>query len=127
MADNTYAYNTLHTLLTYKNAVITFTTCFPTKVIQRRQDGNTSFHRDWTHYKSGFGDAASEFWLGNEHISRMTTHRPYTLRVELQADDGGVGHAEYDRFVIGPESAHYALTLGVYLHTSTVGGYYNII
>ena len=92
-------------------------------MIQRRQNGETSFHRDWAHYKRGFGDAASEFWLGNEHISRMTTHSLYTLRVELEAADGGVGHAEYDRFAIGPESAHYALTLGIYLHTSTVGGY----
>ncbi|KAK2171449.1 hypothetical protein NP493_1064g00042 [Ridgeia piscesae] len=79
-----------------------------------------SFHRDWVQYKRGFGDVSSEFWLGNEHISRVTTHSPYTLRVELEAANGEVGHAEYDRFVVGPESTNYALTLGVYLHTSTI-------
>jgi len=83
-----------------------------------------SFHRDWVQYKRGFGDVSSEFWLGNEHISRVTTHSPYTLRVELEAANGEVGHAEYDRFVVGPESTNYALTLGVYLHTSTIGWRY---
>lgn len=34
------------------------------QVIQRRRDGTVNFFMKWDHYKSGFGNAAGEYWLG---------------------------------------------------------------
>ena len=34
------------------------------QVIQRRQDGTVNFFMKWDHYKTGFGSAATEYWLG---------------------------------------------------------------
>lgn len=52
-------------------------------VIQRRKVGLISFSRDWKHYKEGFGSIQGDFWLGNEHIYRLS-QRPTVLRVELE-------------------------------------------
>lgn len=53
-------------------------------VIQRRKIGLTSFNRDWKQYKNGFGTIRGDFWLGNEHIFRMT-RQPTVLRIEMEA------------------------------------------
>ena len=34
------------------------------KVIQRRVDGSTDFYRNWNEYENGFGNLASNFYLG---------------------------------------------------------------
>lgn len=34
------------------------------QVFQSRIDGSVNFYRPWDHYKTGFGSAATEFWLG---------------------------------------------------------------
>lgn len=52
-------------------------------IIQRRKSGLVSFHRDWKQYKQGFGSIRGDFWLGNEHIHRLS-RRPSRLRVELE-------------------------------------------
>lgn len=52
-------------------------------IIQRRKSGLVSFHRDWKQYKQGFGSIRGDFWLGNEHIHRLS-RRPTRLRVELE-------------------------------------------
>ena len=52
-------------------------------VIQRRRVGLTSFDRDWKQYKNGFGTTSGDFWLGNEHIFRLT-RQPTVLRIELE-------------------------------------------
>ena len=35
--------------------------------ISRRDDGSENFYRNWNDTKYGFGDKASEHWLGIEH------------------------------------------------------------
>lgn len=42
------------------------------KVIQNRFDGSVNFLRGWTDYKHGFGNMATEFWLGLEKIHMIT-------------------------------------------------------
>ena len=91
-----------------------------TQVIQRRQNGTVNFHQPWAQYQGGFGDSSS-YWLGNDHISSITTLLPYTLRVQLEGNDGGTGFAQYDHFVVGPEETNYYLTLDVFKHTSSIG------
>lgn len=52
-------------------------------IIQRRKSGLVSFYQDWRQYKQGFGSIRGDFWLGNEHIHRLT-RQPTRLRVELE-------------------------------------------
>ena len=54
--------------------------------IQNREDGNVEFYRNWTEYKTGFGNLYGEFWLGLENIHLLTTQDEYQLRVWLSMD-----------------------------------------
>ena len=87
-------------------------------VFQRRQDGSVDFYRGWNDYKSGFGQLAAEFWLGNDKIHRMTAVRPSTLRVELENWNGVRVYAKYGKFNIGDEQAKYRLEMGSYSGTA---------
>nr|KAF6294212.1 angiopoietin like 7 [Pipistrellus kuhlii] len=82
-------------------------------IIQRRKSGLVSFYRDWKQYKQGFGSIRGDFWLGNEHIHRLS-RRPTRLRVEMEDWEGNVRYAEYSHFVLGNELNSYRLFLGNY-------------
>ncbi|XP_037674701.1 angiopoietin-related protein 7-like [Choloepus didactylus] len=82
-------------------------------IIQRRKNGLVSFRRDWNQYKQGFGRIRGDFWLGNEHIHRLS-RRPTRLRVEMEDWEGNVHYAEYSHFVLGDELSSYRLFLGNY-------------
>ena len=41
---------------------------FP-KVIQRRQNGDINFYRNWKDYKNEFGHADGEYWFGRSQIT----------------------------------------------------------
>ncbi|CAH1251876.1 FCN1 [Branchiostoma lanceolatum] len=79
-------------------------------VLQRRQDGSVDFFRTWAEYKRGFGDPATEFWLGNDNIHLLTSQAEYKLRVDLETFDGKATYAQYRIFSIADEASAYKLT-----------------
>ena len=87
-------------------------------VFQRRQDDSVDFYRGWNDYKSGFGQLAAEFWLGNDKIHRLTAARPSSLRVELEDWNGVRVFAKYSKFKIGVEQVQYRLEVGSYSGTA---------
>ncbi len=89
-------------------------------VFQKRLDGSVDFYRDWTDYKSGFGNLNGEFWLGLDKIHRLTQSENGKLRVDLKDWEGDTRFAEYDSFAIGDEASKYSLSLGSYSGTSLV-------
>ena len=87
-------------------------------VFQRRVDNSTDFYRGWTEYESGFGNLSSEFWLGNDNISRITATGNMTLRVDLEDFEGNVTFAEYSIFKVADASDKYRLLIGGYSGTA---------
>ena len=82
-------------------------------VIQRHSSSAVTFHRGWAGYKAGFGTLASDFWLGNEKLHRITKFGGYTIRLDIVTNNLNK-YAKYDNFQIGDESQKYKLTLGDY-------------
>ncbi|NXE12085.1 ANGP4 protein, partial [Lophotis ruficrista] len=87
-------------------------------VIQLRANGSLSFQRSWREYKQGFGDAAGEYWLGNEAVHLLTSQAPYALRVELRDWEGSQVYAHYGKFQLGSERQLYRLSLQDYSGTA---------
>ncbi|KAB0350058.1 hypothetical protein FD754_014915 [Muntiacus muntjak] len=83
-------------------------------VIQRRENGNVNFQRNWTDYKQGFGNPAGEYWLGNEVVYQLTRRGNYSLRVELQDWEGNEAYSQYEHFQLGSEGQLYRLSLRGY-------------
>ena len=92
------------------------------QVIQRRRDGTQDFNENWQVYKLGFGESDGEFWLGNEAIHTLTSHRKYVLRVDLTNGDADAAVAEYDMFSLDTEDNKYALRLGEYRRVVSTAG-----
>jgi hypothetical protein len=80
-------------------------------VFQRRVDGSVDFYRNWTDYKTGFGNLSGEFWLGLDKIHRLSTSGQDVLLVYLQSFEGQTVHAEYEDFSVGNESEAYILNV----------------
>ena len=85
-------------------------------VFQRRVDNSTNFFKNWSYYKSGFGDLTKNFWLGNDKLHQLThmPNRTQKLRIDLQDNNGTKRYAEYSKFFIGNEAQNYKLTVGTY-------------
>lgn len=80
-------------------------------IIQRRKSGLVSFHRDWKQYRQGFGSIRGDFWLGNEHIHRLS-RRPTRLRVEMEvsASLGPARVTVHDSGGAIPSITHFRIT-----------------
>ncbi|KAL3062057.1 hypothetical protein OYC64_010053 [Pagothenia borchgrevinki] len=80
-------------------------------VFQRRMDGSVNFYRPWDHYKTGFGFAVGEYWLGLDTLSHLTLRKKYELLVDMEDFEGVKVFARYSSFSVDPES--YGFTLHV--------------
>ncbi|XP_028982703.1 angiopoietin-2a [Betta splendens] len=87
-------------------------------VLQKRFDGHVDFHRTWQEYKTGFGEASGEFWLGNEFVSRLTNHQSYKLRIQLSDWEENSGFSLYDQFSLDTEAQNYRIHLKGYSGTA---------
>ncbi|XP_077177349.1 veficolin-1-like isoform X1 [Paroedura picta] len=84
-------------------------------VFQRRQDGSVNFYRGWQSYKKGFGNQASEFWLGNDKIHLLTNSGVQQLRIDTRDFNDTNTYAVYTSFQILSEENYYQLQVGSYL------------
>ncbi|XP_018124483.1 ficolin-2 [Xenopus laevis] len=84
-------------------------------VFQRRYDGSVDFYLGWDSYKKGFGSRLTEFWLGNDNLSNLTSAGTWDLRVDLRDFDNAAYYAKYSSFRISPASDNYALTIGSFI------------
>ncbi|XP_021357194.1 microfibril-associated glycoprotein 4-like [Mizuhopecten yessoensis] len=87
-------------------------------VIQRRMDGSVNFTRPWDDYTFGFGNANSEYWLGNENLYQMTTYYNYTLRIDMYDWENGTAFAEYGIFFVSSEQTGFRLNIGQFKGTA---------
>ena len=87
-------------------------------VLLKRQDGSVDFYRNWTDYKSGFGNLEGEHWLGleNMHLLSGVTAQ---LRVDLADWEGNTAFAKYDQFSVGDEDSNYTLSVSGFQSAST--------
>ncbi|TKS89298.1 Microfibril-associated glycoprotein 4 36 kDa microfibril-associated glycoprotein [Collichthys lucidus] len=78
-------------------------------VFQRRMDGTLNFYRPWHQYKTGFGGAAGEYWLGLENLFHLSLRKKSELLVDMEDFEGNKAFARYSSFSVGPESYGYTL------------------
>uniref|UniRef100_A0A8C9XAT2 Fibrinogen C-terminal domain-containing protein n=1 Tax=Sander lucioperca TaxID=283035 RepID=A0A8C9XAT2_SANLU len=86
------------------------------RVFQRRMDGTVNFYRGWDQYKTGFGIAAGEYWLGLESLYHLTLRKRYELLVDMEDFDGNKAFARYSSFSIDPESSGYRLHISGFIN-----------
>lgn len=83
-------------------------------LIMRRQFGQIDFKRNWTDYKSGFGDPSKDHWIGNDMLYYLTNQLNYSLRIELEDWDGNRKYANYEMFRVKSEFEGYELQVSGY-------------
>ena len=95
-------------------------------VIQRRQDGSVDFFRNWAEYENGFGNFATEFWLGLKKIHRLTKSGHKTLKIDMtEWKTNEKYHATYSSFSVSGTDEKYQLKVsgyaGINYKTSLLG------
>uniref|UniRef100_T1IKD3 Fibrinogen C-terminal domain-containing protein n=1 Tax=Strigamia maritima TaxID=126957 RepID=T1IKD3_STRMM len=81
-------------------------------VVQRHYDLSFDFDRTWDEYVNGFGNLATNLWLGNDAIHAITSSKPHILHIDLWDNDGQYRFAEYDTFKVSSKKDFYKLTIG---------------
>lgn len=82
-----------------------------TTLLQRRYNGSVEFNRKFSEYVHGFGEAASEFWLGLESMHQLTSDNCSSMRIDMADIYGSTWFAEYDHFLVGSADTGYVLEL----------------
>lgn len=81
-------------------------------LIQNRFDGSEDFKRTWKDYKSGFGSAPGEHWIGNDVIHELTKANSSSLYVTITLTNGTTLFELYETFSISSELDNYRLYIG---------------
>lgn len=83
-------------------------------VVQRRTSdaSRQDFYRNWSDYKSGFGDLLGEFFLGLDVLHQLTSITQHQLRIDLEDYEGDHRWAKYGNFSVGSRETNYRLTIG---------------
>ena len=80
-----------------------------------------NFYRDWAEYRVGFGDPASEHWLGNDHIHFLTQNHKQQVKIHLRSADDETAFAEYSEFWIADESDKFRLHIQGFSASANIG------
>lgn len=83
-------------------------------IVSRRKTFLESFNRTWAEYADGFGDNATDFYIGLNLLHLITSKEPHEMRIEMNVDNESKW-ARYSHFVIGNETEAFELkSLGEY-------------
>jgi len=85
-------------------------------VIQHRFDGSVDFNKDWAAYETGFGQAQSEYWLGLEHITKLSKSADTRIRIDLTDFQGHTAYVEHENFFVSGADDNYRLHVGIKRH-----------
>lgn len=88
--------------------------------VQRRVDDSVDFYRTWAAYADGFGNAATNYWLGNNRIAVLTSTGSQ-LRIDMQRYTGDTAYASYSAFKVHPASDNYRLNTSLKWEGGTSG------
>ena len=69
------------------------------------------YHRTWSEYRDGFGTIDTNYWLGNEPSTFLTTKFSYGIRIDTWDEYGQYDYAEYHSFKLDDEESGYELLL----------------
>uniref|UniRef100_A0A4V2H8Q9 U11-Liphistoxin-Lth1b_1 n=1 Tax=Liphistius thaleban TaxID=1905330 RepID=A0A4V2H8Q9_9ARAC len=72
------------------------------------------FFKEWSAYKTGFGNIREDFWLGNDVLFAITNQRMYSLRIDMMDLESDSRYASYDHFWIEAEDKNYTLHVDGY-------------
>lgn len=78
-------------------------------LIQRRYNGSIEFNRKFSEYVHGFGNPASEYWLGLESMHQLSANNCTSMRIDMTDIYGGFWYAEYEYFYVGNDDSGYVL------------------
>ena len=71
------------------------------------------------HFRFGFGDPTTEYWLGNENLHYLTNQKNYRLHISMWDLDNQYWYAEYGYFRIMSEEEGYTIHLNHYTGNAT--------
>lgn len=81
-------------------------------LLQRRLNGTVEFNRKFHEYVHGFGNPASEFWIGLESMHQLTADNCSAMHIDMTDIYGGAWYARYENFYVGNADSGYALEIG---------------
>jgi len=85
-------------------------------IIQHRFDGSVDFNKDWAAYETGFGQAQSEYWLGLEHITKLSKSADTRIRIDVTDFQGHKAYVEHENFFVNGAEDNYRLHVGIKRH-----------
>ncbi len=90
----------------------------PWTVFMTRKDGSTKFFRTgWDAYVDGFGDPNREYWVGLDHLHRLTSIAGYErtkLKVRMCQGSTDCKQAVYNEFEVQDAASDYYLRRGTH-------------